>query len=411
MIMVTSESQIHIQSQDIDYLLSPKAVRERSQMIFDLATKGQTHFKVNHDRLDVVADYVLEVIYENYPDLKIPFHSRNNHLNAGSIDRIGRLEKSLSERSKMEIAKSKIDLIVVSVLLDAGAGDRWLYQESGQEPGKNKSYSRSEGLAVASFHMFQAGGFSSDKSSPLQADIQGLKNIMPFDLERYFQVRRENPLAGVAGRVYLLNSLAIAMEKQPAIFKNGRIGDLLDHLTKKHGSKLKAAHVLDFVLRAFGEIWPSRLRLRDQNLGDVWSYKNTLVPFHKLSQWLSYSLLVPMMEAGIEIVDVHELTGLPEYRNGGLLLDLGFLELKDPEMLTKKHEPQSDVIIEWRALTVTSLDLIGDAVRKKLGLEQDELPLAKVLEGGTWHAGRKIAKKLRPGGEPPLNIVSDGTVF
>ncbi|MFL5813849.1 MAG: DUF1688 family protein [Bdellovibrionia bacterium] len=409
--MTTPDSQIQVDPQDIDYLLSPQAVRERSQMVFDLATKGQTHFKVNHDRLDTVADYVLEVIRENYPDLRIPFHSRNNHLNAGKIDRLGRLEKMLSGKAKTEIAKSKIDLIVVSVLLDAGAGDRWTYQESGQPPGANKIYSRSEGLAVASFHMFQAGGFSSDKSSPLQADIQGLKNIMPFDLERYFQVKKENPLAGVEGRVYLLNALAIAMEKQPAIFKNGRIGDLLDHLTEKHGNKLKAAHVLDFVLRTLGEIWPSRLRLRQQNLGDVWSYKNTLIPFHKLSQWLSYSLLVPMMEAGIEITDVHELTGLPEYRNGGLLLDLGFLELKNPELLTKKHEPHSDVIVEWRALTVTSLDLIGDAVRKKLGLMQDELPLAKVLEGGTWHAGRKIAKEKRPGGEPPLNIVSDGTVF
>jgi hypothetical protein len=118
-----------------------------------------------------------------------------------------------------------------------------------------------------------------------------------------------------------------------------------------------------------------------------------------------------MIKAGIEITDVDELTGLPEYRNGGLLLDLGFLELKDPELLAKKHEPQSELIVEWRALTVTSLDLIGTAVRKMLGLMQDELPLAKVLEGGTWHAGRKIAKEKRPGGVPPLNIVSDGTVF
>ena len=63
------------------------------------------------------------------------------------------------------------------------------------------------------------------------------------------------------------------------------------------------------------------------------------------------------------------------------------------------------------ALTVASLDLIGNAIRKKLKMTSEELPLAKVLEGGTWHAGRKIAKEKRPGGEPPLNIVSDGTVF
>jgi hypothetical protein len=39
------------------------------------------------------------------------------------------------------------------------------------------------------------------------------------------------------------------------------------------------------------------------------------------------------------------------------------------------------------------------------------LPLAKVLEGGTWAAGRIIARRLRADGSPPLNVVSDGTVF
>jgi hypothetical protein len=402
-------------SGDIDYLLSPRAVRERSQKIFESAKNGKTHFQVNLDQLGPLADYVLDVIRENYPELKIPFHSRNNHLNAGGVSRLGEIEKALSGKSAREIAKAKIDLIVVSVLLDAGAGDLWKYQE----PGTSQIYSRSEGLAVASFHMFRAGAFSSRSAAPLQADVGGLKKLAPSDLTRHFQVSATNPLVGVEGRVHLLNTLGRAMEKRPEIFKHGRIGDLLDHLIEKHGPGFKASAVLDFVLRVFGDIWPSRIRLGEQNLGDVWSYSGlgtpgtleSLVPFHKLSQWLSYSLLVPMIEMGIAITDVDELTGLPEYRNGGLLLDLGFLELRDPAHLARKHEPQSDLIIEWRALTVASLDLIGDAIRKKLKMTSDDLPLAKVLEGGTWHAGRKIAKAKRPGGVPPLNIVSDGTVF
>jgi hypothetical protein len=209
------------------------------------------------------------------------------------------------------------------------------------------------------------------------------------------------------------------MISKPEIFEKGYIGDLFAYLQKQHGSQLKATHVLDFVLRTWGEIWPSRLKLGNQSLGDVWSYSGlgpasstqSYVPFHKLSQWLSYSLLVPMIEAGVKISGVDEMTGLPEYRNGGLLLDSGLIELRDPALLKKKHEPQSDLIVEWRALTVVLLDLIGDAIRKKLQMSSEELPLAKVLEGGTWHAGRKIAKEKRAGGEPPLNIVSDGTVF
>lgn len=404
-------------STELDYLLSPKAVRERSHQIYDLAIGGGTHFKVNSDKLPATADYVLDVIRENYPDLKIPFHSRNNHLNAGGVDRLGALEKKLQAqgRDSAFIARSKIDLVVVSVLLDAGAGDKWKYIE----PGTGKVYTRSEGLAVASYHMFEAGGFSSCSKNVYQADIDGLMNLKSADLARHFQVSPENPLIGVEGRAHLLNTLAKVMLKRSDIFEKGKIGDLFTYLQKQHGTQLKATHVLDFVLRVWGEIWPSRLKLGEQSLGDVWSYSGlgsssstkSYVPFHKLSQWLSYSLLVPMIEAGTQISGVDEMTGLPEYRNGGLLLDSGLLELRDPALLKQKHEPQSDLIIEWRALTVVLLDLIGEAIRRQLKMTAEELPLAKVLEGGTWHAGRKIAKEKRPGGEPPLNIVSDGTVF
>jgi hypothetical protein len=62
-------------------------------------------------------------------------------------------------------------------------------------------------------------------------------------------------------------------------------------------------------------------------------------------------------------------------------------------------------------LTVTLLDEVAGLIRGKLGLDAEALPLAKVLEGGTWSAGRRIARETRDGGPPPLSIVSDGTVF
>jgi hypothetical protein len=68
-------------------------------------------------------------------------------------------------------------------------------------------------------------------------------------------------------------------------------------------------------------------------------------------------------------------------------------------------------VVEWRALTVALLDRLADALRQKLKLDAVALPLAKVLEGGTWAAGRAIARERRPDGAPPLKIVSDGTVF
>lgn len=86
------------------------------------------------------------------------------------------------------------------------------------------------------------------------------------------------------------------------------------------------------------------------------------------------------------------------------------LKPKHDDILTASFEVQSEVIIEWRALIVASLDVIGEKVREKLGKTEKELPLVAVLQGGTWTAGRKIAKEKR-GGLPPISIISDGTVF
>jgi hypothetical protein len=68
-------------------------------------------------------------------------------------------------------------------------------------------------------------------------------------------------------------------------------------------------------------------------------------------------------------------------------------------------------VVEWRALTVILLDELAHSIRVKLGRNAETLPLVKVLEGGTWAAGRRIARERRADGGPPLTIVSDGTVF
>jgi hypothetical protein len=50
-------------------------------------------------------------------------------------------------------------------------------------------------------------------------------------------------------------------------------------------------------------------------------------------------------------------------------------------------------------------------IRERRGLPIDDFPLARVLEGGTWAAGRRLARDRRPDGSPPIAVVSDGTVF
>jgi len=135
------------------------------------------------------------------------------------------------------------------------------------------------------------------------------------------------------------------------------------------------------------------------------------VPFHKLSQWLAYSLIEPLEMAGLTVENLDELTGLPEYRNGGLFVDLGVIRPHAPIDPRRPHEVSSELVVEWRALTVTLLDRLVAPVREKLGLGAD-FAIPHLLQGGSWSAGREIARERRPpDGPSPIPVAADGTVF
>jgi len=365
---------------------------------------------------------VIQVTRQAYPDLQIPFHSRWRHFEVGTHpQRLMQLDQRLAQLTPLEKAEAKFDLAITSVLLDAGAGNTWQYIE----PETGEVFCRSEGLAIASFNLFCNGLFSSDRQS-LQADATGLRRLTEADLAQGFQVTLDNPLLGLQGRLRLLQNLGEVLQHHPDLFGaeliNGgqpRPGHLVRYLVNQAvDGKLPANAVLQAVLAGLGEIWAGRIAIAHVNLGDVWVHSalrdtglgSHLVPFHKLSQWLTYSLLEPLQELGLEITALDQLTGLPEYRNGGLCLDLGLIEAKRAAIVKDPHLPQSEVIVEWRALTVILLDHIAAAICTQLGMDEITLPLVKVLQGGTWSAGRQIAARLRDG-TPPIQLESDGTVF
>jgi hypothetical protein len=398
-----------------DYLRTTVAIRERCGALLALAEADRLeHFAVDPARLDAVAELVVHVTRESYPELEIPYHSRWRHFSVGGVDRVASLAPA---GDAAERGRRAFDLVVTSVLLDAGAGSAWSYDEAGI------CFARSEGLAVASFHMFAAGAFSSDPTRPHQADSGGLRAVTAETVGAAFQVSDENPLVGLEGRASLLARLGDAVAASPSLFGADapRVGGLFDHLSAQaQGGRLPATDVLAAVLEGFGSIWPGRVTLDGVNLGDVWPHPaladsttdgGDLVPFHKLSQWLTYSLLEPLEEAGVTVTGLDELTGLAEYRNGGLLVDLGLLVPKHDAVLAGAHSPDSSLIVEWRALTLALLDRIAVRVRELLGVSAEAFPLAMVLEGGTWAAGRRAAKERRADGSPPIRLDSDGTVF
>jgi hypothetical protein len=400
----------------LDYLRSPEAIRERAGAVLTRGLAGGLeHFAIDLSRLDAAADLVAAVTRERYPDGVVPPHSRWRHFDAGGSTRLADLSRAFDGLDADERARARIDLVVTSVLLDAGAGPDWRYVD----PATGATFHRSEGLAVASLRLFAAGFFSSERAMPWRADGPGLLAVSEDRLGAALQVSPDNLLTGLAGRASLLRALGHALRRMPELFGAGpaRPGHLLDALrARARAGGLEAADVLHSLLIGLGPIWPERLQRDGVNLGDVWPHPAAggvgptagLVPFHKLSQWLAYSLIEPLAEAGVTVTGVDRLTGLAEYRNGGLFLDTGVLTPRHPAVVRDLHRPGDEVVVEWRALTVALLDRLAPLVRERLGAA--DLSLASILEGGTWVAGRRLADARR-GGAPPIGVASDGTVM
>ena len=385
-----------------------------------LALDGKLEdWTVDLDRLAPTADFVTGVVRERYPRLDVPVHSRWRHFVFGGRDLWGELIVTASWENTDAAARSALDLVIISVLLDAGAGAGWRYHDRATW----LVAARSEGLALASLRWFASGGLASNPGDLFRVDAAALRRVDSQAIQSAFQAHEGNPLLGLEGRAALLNRLGAVMESRPDLFAmsdSPRPGGLFDALrARASNGRLPAATILATLLEALGPIWQGRPNLGAVPLGDCWPHPafvgrspaDGYVPLHKLSQWLTYSLLEPLEKAGISVSNVHELTGLAEYRNGGLFVDMGVLNPRESAALAKTHAVMDPFVVGWRALTVALLDRLAPLVSTRLGLTPDSFPLACVLEGGTWAAGRLIARKTRPDGGPPFNVLSDGTVF
>ena len=168
------------------------------------------------------------------------------------------------------------------------------------------------------------------------------------------QVSEANPMVGIDGRTELLRALAGALRDSPQFFgadaRPGNIvgtcarcdtaklsydvlmtrSDFLDAQSRSDGQSkvVPAAALWGALLDGLNSIWPSRLSLGGISLGDVWPCPSLgrassggegsdLVPFHKLTGWLSYSLIEVVNKVlGWRVQGIEDMTGLPEYRNG-----------------------------------------------------------------------------------------------
>jgi hypothetical protein len=401
-------------------LLSADAVRRASQRLLSLAQSGDlADWTVDLERLSPTADFVTEVIRQRYPQLDIPVHARWRHQVFNGRDLWQELAAGARWVTPAAAARAAFDLVITSVLLDAGAGPGWQFLDRAT----GLRVSRSEGLALASLRWFESGSLSDVAREPYRVDAAALRRIDLGAIQTAFQASSDNPLLGLERRAALLNRLGGVMESRPDLFAvadSPRPGGLFDMLsTRAEHGRLAATVILETLLEALGPIWESRPTLSGVPLGDCWPHpalsgerpEDGYAPLHKLSQWLAYSLIEPLEWAGLSVYGMERLTGLAEYRNGGLFVDMGVLRAREITALTKTYPVSDPFVVGWRSLTVTLLDRLAPLVADRLGLTSEQLPLARVLEGGTWAAGRLLAQRTRTHGGPPFNVLSDGTVF
>ena len=424
--------------------MSLPAIREKCGKVYSLALDDELQYwKLHPENLDSIASDVISLVQRDYGNFeKIPPHGRWRHFLGGRLEKLIE-EWELSHVSKLDIARRLFDLMVVSVLLDAGAGDRWKFIT----PDTHEAVARSEGLALASFFMFRNGDFSSDPQNPYQCDSSGLVKVTAAKLEEGLQVSTSNPLQGADSRASLLTKLGTVIsqyEKEDYFGRNRekqRPGYMIDYLQHLSGTSKPIGFGIDThdlwraVIYGFQKIWPTEGRVvyGKTILGDVWecpalgsTNSVNLVPFHKLSQWLTYSL-IEVLQKSLDCVvsNMDAMTGLPEYRNGGLFIDRGVFTPKlsqlaasfglDPNNVNSLSDipamgASHPAIVEWRALTVISIDKVAEILRHKA--MKNNLTLPQILEAGTWKLGREVAAKLRPESRgPPLKLILDGTVF
>lgn len=392
------------------------SVRHICGTIFDMAKEGKTkYFNLDLSKIPETSKFVAETIKKNYPDFNIPYHSRWRHFENLPGEPLETITNTW-HCSKREYVRRLIDLVTISVLLDAGAGPNWKYVDD-----DGNTFYRSEGLAVASIDMFRSGKFSSDLAVCHRVNSVGIRSISLEEFKKLLQHSKNTPLVAIEARYQMLMRLADALDAAPEIFGYdiARPGNIVNYIEKiSKNNHVSLVDIFEVLTENLASIWPTNSPKIKK--GDVWAYQylykhgepgSDLVPIHKIPQWLSYSLCEPLERLGYIIDDVDKLTGLAEYRNGGLFIDFDVLTFKNPKDKEHEYEVGSEVVVEWRALTICLLEVVAKEVRTILGKTIEELPMPKVLQGGTWAAGRAIAKIKRADGGSPLNIRLNGITF
>lgn len=394
-------------------LRTTPAIRARARQLLERARRGESRwFTVEDAHAETAAKETEHALHGRHP----PLHSFWRLVEAGGLNRRAQLDALMGAAPVQVKSHALVDFTTLGVLLGDMPAGRWRYTEAAS----GGTLEGPEGLAVATFHAFAGGLFSSDARRPLQADTVGLRSLVTEHLAAAFQVTQANPLPGIADAAIRLRRLGEIMAEQPEVFgESARPGGLLDELISPlgpatpHTADVAAHDVLSQILMSFSALWADGNSIGTIPLGDCWRHEavrgegasDGWMPLHAQAQWLAGSLLEPLEWCGVKVREPELLTPLADGANGGLVLDSGWLALRDAGAAQQRWKRGDEIVVEWRALTVAMLDELGNTLRDKLRLEASHDALARI-QGGTSAAGRAFAARLRDG-RPPLTVAGE----
>ena len=358
----------------------------------------------------------------------IPSHSRWRHFDAGGVDRLAELERAARRRSTpTERARARIDLVVDQ----RAARRRRRAALALRRAGHRRDVRALRGPGGGELPRCScAGAFSADPATPLRVDADGAGARRRGRLgAASSRCRATIRWSGSTGRAALLRRLgARAAARGPSLRCRRRApGRTCSTLLRararaRRGVAARATSCARCSIGLRPDLAGPTAAATASTLGDVWPHparrrrraRRGLVPFHKLSQWLAYSLLEPLERAGVR--GDRTSTRSPAWPSTATAAccSTPACSCRAPRRrrCASVHRSGDELVVEWRALTVALLDRARRrACARALGAPRASCrwrASSKAAPGPPAASSRPSAARRR---RRRIRVASDGTVF
>ncbi|MES0880422.1 DUF1688 family protein [Roseibium sp. SCP14] len=398
-------------------LFKPEEVRRKAHGLLEQAVSGAlSYVEVDLSGLQKILVTVLEATKETYPDFHIPPYGIWRDFEVGGIDRWGALASAREFQTAEEMLAASADLAVLACFMKTRTPENWVFRDpmtATETRGKQAS-------ALAAFHMFAAGSFSSELSDPYRVDAETLIRLDMEELASGLQWNMQDDVDLLKAMQRHLKRLGEALALRPDLFSEDEVtrpGLLATRLAKESESAVSAGQLLDNLLEALAPAWEGGAQSEEITFGDSFRLSTIsaegydgIIPFHMSAQEMVYSMVEPFAWAGMEVDALAALTAPADDVHVALFSDAGVLKVRDAGRELTPDEAL-DRMIELRAVGSALTEKLADKLREELEVPAEQLPLTCILEGGTSRAGLRILQLDKENCKKLGQYLNPGSVF